>query len=63
LEEHTDNGRTVLAYDLIPAGRKLIVWIEFQVNPTNVGKYDQDVVLYDGDTKLAQLDHSVRVFP
>jgi hypothetical protein len=62
-EERTDNGRTVLQYDLIPAGRNLIVWIEFQVNPTNVGKYDQDVELYDGDTKLVHLDHSVRVYP
>ena len=61
--ERTDNGRIVLQYDTIPAGRKLSVWLQYQVNPTHVGKTDQDVELWDGTTKLVHLDHSLFSFP
>jgi hypothetical protein len=62
-EERTDNGRIVLEYDTIPAGRKLTVWLQYQVNPTHAGKTDQDVELRDGETSLAKLQHSLTVFP
>jgi hypothetical protein len=62
-EERTDNGRIVLEYDTIPAGRKLTVWLQYQVNPTHAGKTEQDVELRDGDTRLVHLDHSLTVFP
>ena len=56
--ERTDNGRIVLEYDTIPPGRKLTVWLQFQVNPTHVGKTDQDVELWDGTTRLVHLHRS-----
>jgi hypothetical protein len=62
-EERTDNGRIVMEYDSIPAGRKLTVWLQYQVNPTHVGKTDQDVELWDAGTRLAHLDHSLTTFP
>jgi hypothetical protein len=62
-EETTDNGRVVLSYDTIPARRSLIVWLEFQANPTNLGRQDQDVELYDGETKLVHAEHTLTVFP
>ena len=62
-EERTDNGRIVLKYDSIPAGRKLTVWLQYQVNPTHAGKTDQDVELWDGKARLVHLDHSLTVFP
>jgi hypothetical protein len=62
-EERTDNGRVVLAYDAIPAGRKLTVWLQYQVNPTHAGKTDEDVELWDGDQRLARLEHTLTVFP
>ena len=61
--ERTDNGRVVLEYDTIPAGRKLTVWLQYQVNPTHVGRTDQDVELWDGTTRILHLDHSLTVFP
>ena len=61
--ERTDNGRLVLEYDTIPAGRKLEVWLQYQVNPTHVGETDADVELWDGDTKLVGVNHSLRSFP
>jgi hypothetical protein len=62
-QERSDNGRIVLEYDTIPAGRKLAVWLQYQVNPTHVGKTDQDVELWDGLTRLVHLDHSLTTYP
>jgi hypothetical protein len=62
-EEATDNGRVVMSYDTIPAGRSLVVWLQFQANPTNLGRQDQDVELYDGTTKLLHAEHSLTIFP
>jgi hypothetical protein len=62
-EERTDNGRLVLEYDTIPAGRKLSVWLQYQVNPTHVGKTEADVELWDGSTRLLHLDRSLTSFP
>jgi hypothetical protein len=62
-EQRTDNGRVVFEYDTIPAGHTLVVWLEFQVNPTHFGESDQDVELWDGETKLLHLDHSLRTHP
>jgi hypothetical protein len=63
VSERTDNGRVVLEYDTIPAGRKLTVWLHNQVNPTHTGRTDQDVELWDGTTRLTHLEHSLTVFP
>jgi hypothetical protein len=61
--EHTDNGRIVLEYDLIPAGRRLVVWLQFQANPTNLGTQSQGVELFDGTTRLLGITRSITVFP
>jgi hypothetical protein len=61
--QRTDNGRVVFEYDTIPAGRSLTVWLQFQVNPTRVGSEDQDVELWDGETPVVHLDHSLATVP
>ena len=54
-----------LALEFAPlaAGRTLTVYLEFQVNPTTVGRRSQDVELRDGDTSIATLDKNVTIFP
>jgi hypothetical protein len=37
--------------------------MEFQVNPTNVGRRSQDVELRDGDRLLARADRAVTILP
>ena len=37
--------------------------MQFQVNPTNVGRRSADVALYDGEELLAGVDRTVTVFP
>jgi hypothetical protein len=52
-----------LNFEPLEAGETLIVWTEWQVNPTNVGRRDEDTTLFDGETPLATADRTVTVFP
>ena len=47
----------------LSAGQSLVVWIYYQVNPTNVGHRNQSVVLADGTTPLVRLTRHVTVYP
>lgn len=61
--EASRNGRLALEYGHLGRGDKLVVYLQFQVNPTNVGWRSQDVELYDDTTLLAVSNRSVKVFP
>ena len=52
--EASTNGRLSLELGHIPAGRSFLLYMSFQVNPTNVGRRRQTVWLYDGDKKLGR---------
>jgi hypothetical protein len=58
-----DNGRVVLSYNKLAAGHRLLVWLYFQVNPTNVGKQREDVELDDGATFITRVHRSLTIFP
>jgi hypothetical protein len=61
--EASRDGRLALDYGHLGTGRKLVVYLQFQVNPTNVGRRSQDVELYDDTELLAKVDRTVTVFP
>jgi hypothetical protein len=63
LGEASADGR--LSFDLghVPAGEKHVLWLQFQVNPTNLGHRDQDIDLYDGDTYMLTRHHDLFVLP
>jgi len=61
--EASRDGDLALELGHIPAGSKHVLYVQSQVNPTNVGHRAADVELYDGDTKLLHIDRSVTVFP
>jgi hypothetical protein len=63
VQEATQGGLVVYTYDRLERGSLLIVWMQFQVNPTNWGSQSQDVALYDGRTRLTALSRSVFIFP
>jgi hypothetical protein len=63
LNQSTSNGRVTLSYGRLNAGQKLTVWLEFQVNPVNVGHRVANVLLTDGDTPVALVKHDIRVLP
>ena len=57
------DGRNVLAYGRLAAGDRLEVHLQYQANPTALGRRDQDLALADGGVELVQIDHRATVFP
>jgi hypothetical protein len=54
-----------LLYDLghVPAGHIYRLFLQFQVNATNVGHRRADATFYDGAAKLATIHRTITVFP
>lgn len=61
--EESRNGNLVYHYDTIPAGQELVVYAQFQANPTNVGHRSQSVRLEATGVPPLVVDRSVTVFP
>ena len=60
----SDNGRLSFTLGHIPAGRSFLLFMQFQVNPTNLAwNRPQNVELDDGNQVLATVHHSLTVFP
>jgi hypothetical protein len=64
LGEASKNGRLSFQLGHVPAGESHILYMEFQVNPTNVAWHrPQNVELDDGDTKILTIERSVVIYP
>jgi hypothetical protein len=63
IEQSSSNGRVVLSYGPLHAGQKLTVWLDFQVNPVNVGNRTMNVELTDGPRPVAFVKRKLTVFP
>jgi hypothetical protein len=61
--EASRDGKLALDYGHLGAGHKLVVYLQFQVNPTNVGRRSQDVGLYDDTSLIATANRTVTVLP
>ena len=61
--EASRDGNLVLTLGHIPAGATYLLFMQLQVNPTNIGHRSQDVALYDGDTLLTTIDRDITIFP
>lgn len=62
-EEASRDGDLALSFGPLAAGDRLVVYMQFQVNPTNVGRRSADVGLYDGEAAIASVDRTVTIFP
>jgi hypothetical protein len=62
-EEASRDGNLGLSFGPLAAGETLVVYMQFQVNPTNVGRRSTDVALYDGETRIASVDRTLTIFP
>jgi hypothetical protein len=62
-EEASRDGDLALSFGPLDPGERLVVYMQFQVNPTNVGRRSADVGLYDGDTEILTVDRTLTVFP
>ena len=63
VSEASNNGRLSLELGHIPQGRSYILFMQFQVNPTNVGRRKQSLELRDGEQHLLSFERTVTVFP
>jgi hypothetical protein len=61
--EASRDGKLVLELGHVPRGQKHVLYVQQQVNPTNVGRRSQDVSLYDGGRRLLEVSRSITVFP
>lgn len=61
--EDSRDGRVSLAYDPLPAGRRLVVWLSIQLNPTDVGRRTITTELDDGHQPLLRVPRTLTVFP
>jgi hypothetical protein len=62
--EGSRDGKLTLELGHIAAGTKYVLWMQFQVNPTNVAwKRPAGVTLLDGDHVLTHLDRSYTIWP
>jgi hypothetical protein len=61
--EASDDGRLAFELGHIPEGEKYVFFIHLQVNPTNLGRREQDVELRDGERTLAHIDRTITIFP
>jgi hypothetical protein len=61
--EASRNGRVVLSYDALEPGDRLRVWLQFEVNPTNVGHRSYAVELDDAERPITRVSHAITVLP
>jgi hypothetical protein len=61
--EANRDGRLAFELGRIPAGEKYVLFLHFQVNPTNVGRRPQDVDLLDGERLLVHVDRTITIYP
>lgn len=63
LSENSGADGLSMGFEGLPAGHKLIVWTDWQVNPTNVGRRSENTTLFDGSIRIASAHRTVTVFP
>jgi hypothetical protein len=63
VQEASRDGRPVFDLGHIAKGHSSILWIQFQVNPTNVGHRSQNVELDDGPNVISTIHRSITVYP
>jgi hypothetical protein len=61
--EASRNGSLVFGFGPLAAGRQLTFWMSLQINPTTVGRHEQDVWLYDGKRLITRLDRAITIYP
>ena len=64
LGQGSRNGRITLQLGHVPAGKSYILFMQFQVNPTNIAwRRPQNVELDDGNTKVLTIDRTITIYP
>lgn len=59
----SDEDHIKLRFPPLAAGRTLVVYINLQTNPTNIGSHDTDVTLLDADRPIATIERTEIAWP
>jgi hypothetical protein len=62
-DETSVNGALRFDFGEIQAGKRFDVFLQYQVNPTSIGKRNQWVDLVDGDATVASIKRTLVIFP
>jgi hypothetical protein len=63
LTEADRDGKIAYGFGHLPKGHDIVFFLSLQVNPTNVGRRDQDVELDDGESRILTVHRTVTIFP
>jgi hypothetical protein len=63
VSEAPRDGRLVLSYDALNPGDHVRIWVQFEVNPTNVGRRSYDVELDDATSPVVRISRDITVLP
>jgi hypothetical protein len=63
VNEASRDGKLALGLGHLPAGAKYVLYLQYQVNPTTVGRKTLDVELDDGDRRILSTTRTLTVFP
>jgi hypothetical protein len=61
--QNSSNGRVNLSYGPLKKGQKLTVWIDYQVNPVNIGTREANAQFNDGPIRIATIHRDITFFP
>lgn len=61
--EASRDGKLALDLGHVAAGHSFILYVQAQVNPTNVGRRSIGTTLYDGSRRLLRVNRRMTVFP
>ena len=62
-DEGSRGGRLVLAYSTLKPGDRVELWLQFQVNPSNVGHRSYALELDDDTQRIARVERTITVLP
>jgi hypothetical protein len=63
VSEAPRDGQVVLSYDSLNPGDRLRIWVQFEVDPTNVGRRSFDVELDDATSPVVRISRDITVLP
>ena len=61
--ELSRDGRELVVGEHDAPGDDLRIWLQFEVNPTNVGRRSYGIELDDGTTRVLRLSPTITVLP
>lgn len=61
--EASEDGRLVFELGHVPANHSHILFLQMQVNPTNVGRRSSNVELRDGEEHIVTVKRTITIYP